>query len=263
MSEIIDQFGICALSVIPLRAEPSDRSEITSQLLFGDSYMVLKTSDDKKWINISNAFDDYSGWIDARQYLPVNASYYDTVKSSCFPICKDLVALVRGRSKIFPIVFGSVLPFYEGGFVMLGDEQFIFEGRIAIPEKVNFKTLEITARYYLSTPYLWGGRTHFGIDCSGFVQQVFKISGYSLPRDSAHQSEAGQEVSFGQMKPGDVAFFKNAHGKIIHVGIVLEHKLIIHASGEVRIDRLDETGIYNEDKNVYTHKLATIRRILQ
>ncbi|HEY8400581.1 MAG TPA: SH3 domain-containing C40 family peptidase [Cytophagaceae bacterium] len=263
MIDIADNFGICALSIVPVRAEAAQQGEIINQLLFGDVYTVLRFSEDHKWINISSAFDDYKGWIEVKQHRPVNRSYFETVKSSNFPVCKDLIGLVRGKNRFFPIVFGSTLPYYESGFIMLGDEQYIFEGKAGLIEKSSYKVIEAIARHYLSAPYLWGGKTHFGIDCSGFVQQVFRLSGYSLPRDSMHQAEAGTEVSIQELIPGDLAFFKNAHGNIIHVGIAMEHRQIIHASGEVRIDLLDDKGIFNESTNSYTHRLASVRRILK
>jgi cell wall-associated NlpC family hydrolase len=120
-----------------------------------------------------------------------------------------------------------------------------------------------TAYQYLNSPYLWGGKTPFGIDCSGFTQMVYKLNGYKLLRDASQQSTQGEVLSFiEESEPGDLAFFDNEEGKIIHVGIMLENNYIIHASGKVRIDRLDHLGIYNAEINRHTHRLRVIKKII-
>ena len=116
---------------------------------------------------------------------------------------------------------------------------------------------------YLKAPYVWGGKSIFGLDCSGLVQQLYGLVGIQLPRDARQQVEHGQPVHFVvQARPGDLAFFDNAEGRIVHVGLVLEEGRILHAHGEVRIDPLDHNGIYNKDLGRYTHKLRIIRRLL-
>ncbi|HNC29596.1 MAG TPA: C40 family peptidase, partial [Cyclobacteriaceae bacterium] len=115
---------------------------------------------------------------------------------------------------------------------------------------------------YLNAPYLWGGKSPFGIDCSGFVQMVFKINGYKLQRDSAQQAKQGKNVSFQDMLPGDLMFFKNKENQIVHVGIFMGDEKIIHASGKVRIDHVNEEGILHMESRVYTHSFSLARRIL-
>ena len=120
------------------------------------------------------------------------------------------------------------------------------------------------AFYFLNSPYLWGGRTPFGIDCSGFVQIAARLSGISLPRDTQEQAEEGEIINLiSEAKPGDLAFFDNIDGRIIHVGIILENGQIIHASGKVRIDTIDHQGIFNEESKKYSHQLRVIKRIIQ
>ena len=116
---------------------------------------------------------------------------------------------------------------------------------------------------FLNTPYLWGGKTPFGIDCSGFSQMVYRINGYQLNRSAEEQSQQGDALSFiEESEPGDLAFFDNNEGVIDHVGIILKDNYIIHVNGEVRIDRIDHTGIFNTDKRLYSHQLRVIKKII-
>ena len=123
--------------------------------------------------------------------------------------------------------------------------------------------LEYVYQEYLDTPYLWGGKSAFGIDCSGFVQQVYKMFGIKLLRDAYLQAEQGVPVqNLAQSKLGDLAFFKNENGRIVHVGMLLENHKIVHASGNVRIDIIDENGIINSETGKRTHQLSLIKRMI-
>jgi gamma-D-glutamyl-L-lysine dipeptidyl-peptidase len=258
-----DQYGICDLSIVPVRLEPSDKSELGTQLLFGDVFQVESISEDKKWMKIIIASDNYAGWIDVKQYKPVSKEYFDLIITYDSPLCKDLIGLLQGENKFFPILKGSVLPFYKNGHITLDNEVYKFQGEIIYPKRNNdVKFLELTARNYLGAPYLWGGKVNFGIDCSGFVQQTFRFCGFRLPRDAYQQAECGIKVNFSEIKAGDLAFFSNDAGKIYHVGIIMSSGQIIHASGEVRMDNLDNKGIFHSEKKVYTHKLAFVKRLL-
>jgi gamma-D-glutamyl-L-lysine dipeptidyl-peptidase len=255
--------GICHLSVIPIRVEPSDKAEIGSQLLFGELFTSSKVTEDNKWMYIQTEFDDYLGWIDTKQFKEVSKEFYDTYRNNPSPLSNGLMGLVKGEKEVFPVLMGSTLPLLKNNCIRLGDDYYEYEGEYSYPQRTDASFIEKTARYYLRSPYLWGGKTHFGIDCSGFVQQVYKLNGYALPRDSFQQAEIGQLISFEDRMPGDLAFFTNVLGRVIHVGIVLPSNRIIHASGEVRIDKLEENGIFKEEKAIYTHKLASIRRIIR
>lgn len=257
------EYGICRLSVIPTRANPSDQSEMTSQLLFGEHYKVLEVSKDKSWLNIRNYYDDYSGWIDQKQFYPISVEYFEQINHSDYKICLDLTSSILFQKNNIQILMGSILPISSNEIFRM-EEKLAFNGEAkSLSQRRDFEFLKTIAVKYLNVPYLWGGRTPFGIDCSGFVQMVFKICGYNLPRDSDQQSEAGNEITFNNSKPGDLAFFGNKTGKISHVGIILEEGKIIHSSGMVRIDEISEEGILNDDINLITHKLLKIKRILQ
>ena len=252
-------FAICNLAIIPLRAEPSDRSEIVSQVLFGEHFGVLEVQ--KQWSRIILQFDDYEGWVDTKQYQLISENSYDQLSKDAIILNADLVEYVSAPNNILiPIPLGSSLSFLNHSEINI--ENFEFEGMkvSGIKPKINIVN---TALMYLNAPYLWGGKTPFGIDCSGFTQMVYKLNGYSLLRDASQQSSQGEALSFiEESETGDLAFFDNEEGKIIHVGIIMDNNYIIHASGKVRIDRLDHLGIYNAEENKHTHRLRVIKKII-
>jgi hypothetical protein len=248
------QYGICNLGIVPIRLEPSDTSEMVTQALYGDAFKVLEQR--KKWSRIRFAFDKYEGWIDNKQYVEIGESDYKELSNSNLNLSKDLIEFVSDESNnLYPIPVGSDL----NGQKLLNHN---FDGSV-ITSKSNKSEIIKTSFLYLNTPYLWGGKTPFGIDCSGFTQMVYKLNGYKLSRDASEQAAQGEALSFiEESEPGDLAFFDNAEGNIIHVGIIMEDNYIIHAHGKVRIDRLDHSGIYNSDKNAHTHKLIVIKKII-
>jgi len=254
-------YGICNLSNIPLRSEPNDRSEIISQLLFGDHFVVLDNS--KQWLKIKLAYDDYQGWIHNNQYLNITKTYFDKLENSPVVVSNELVDFIENNStnELVSILLGSRLPLFDKNSLDLDGVKFSYEGNTSgdVTSKDNIVK---TAFMYLNVPYLWGGKTPFGIDSSGFTQMVYKINGRKLLRDASQQSTQGEVLSFiEESEPGDLAFFDNNEGDIIHVGIILANNYIIHASGKVRIDRLDQSGIYNADLRKHTYKLRVIKKI--
>ncbi len=255
--------GICRLTVVPLRGEPSDKAEMVSQLLFGDHYSVTGISDDKKWLRLRVAFDQYEGWIDAKQHYRIPDAYYDHLNTTEFKICTDLTSSILFKQHLVRIIIGSVLPIASSELFEL-TEKFAFNGESKnMGERRDFEYLKQIANKYLYAPYLWGGKTPFGIDCSGFTQQVYKICGYHLKRDAADQAKQGLPVkNLLEARPGDLACFANEEGHITHVGILMENHRIMHASGYVRIDRVDERGIFNDSILKHTHKIAGIRRFI-
>ncbi len=251
--------GIATLSIIPMRAEPAHRSEMVSQLLFGETYEVLQQQ--SNWLHIKCSNDGYQGWIDQNQYSPVSDKDIAVINNST-GLALDLMSNATSGFHAIPVVTGSELPLFDGLNFKIGKEKFIYNGQALQHDAKNPAVFERVAMRYLNAPYLWGGRSPFGIDCSGFTQVVFKFAGVALQRDAYQQAEQGAIVNFvEEAQPGDLAFFNNEAGKIIHVGIVLKDQRIIHSSGKVRIDKLDHFGIYNADTKKYSHQLKVIKRL--
>ena len=252
-------FGICNLAIIPLRFEPSDRSEIVSQVLFGEHFEILEKLN--QWSYVRMQYDDYEGWIDSKQFQPISESSFKLLSSEAVILNSDLIEYITTPDNLLiPIALGSSLTFLYHSEINIAN--YYFEGIKTTGKKAKSNLIN-TAFMFLNAPYLWGGKTPFGIDCSGFTQMVYKLNGYKLLRDAAQQSKQGEALSFiEESEPGDLAFFDNDEGTIIHVGIIMADNYIIHASGKVRIDRIDHLGIYNAEINKHTHKLRVIKKII-
>ena len=254
-------YGICNLSIVPVRLEPSNKAEMTSQILFGEHFKILEKQ--KKWSKIRLSFDKYEGWIDNNQYQEIPEETYQSLKNSQTYLTGELIDFISDENQYLTLApLGTTLPFYNNNELKIGSSTLKYEGAL-ISEILDKEAIIKTAFRYLNTPYLWGGKTPFGIDCSGFTQMVYKLCGYSLYRDAHLQATQGEVLSFiEESEPGDLAFFDDKEGKIVHVGIIMKDNYIIHAHGKVRIDRLDHSGIYNVDSKKHTHKLRVIKKII-
>ena len=251
--------GISTLSIVPVRSEPSDRSEMVSQVLFGELFEIIEQR--KNWSHIRLKYDDYTGWIDSKQITFIDDKEAEDISSQPVAVTMDIVQVAINGHNLTPVVMGSSLPFYHEKKFFIGQKEFNYDGQVKILTKPEAKTISQNAYMFLNAPYLWGGRSPFGIDCSGFTQVIFKLSGIPLKRDAWQQGEQGTAVdSVDDSKEGDLAFFKNEDDKVVHTGIVLMNNHIIHASGKVRVDRLDGNGIFNAETNLYSHRLAGIKR---
>lgn len=254
-------YGIGMLSLAPLRAEAAHRSELVTQLLFGECYEIMGRQEN--WIKVQLVSDGYQGWLDLKMHIPVTNAYYQEWKSQVHPRAMDLVQVVSNAEDRIPVGIGAYLPFFDGMSLRINNQAYQYNGRASNPSNPsNIVQLTKIALGFLKVPYMWGGKSVFGIDCSGFAQQVYGICGVQLPRDASQQVTWGEEVHFAtQTQPGDLAYFSNDEGRITHVGIMLEDQKIIHAHGEVRIDTLDHNGIYNPVFKRYSHQLRIIKRI--
>lgn len=255
--------GIARISIVPVRAEASDKSGLVTQLLFGDHYTITGVSENEKWLRIQIHFDQYEGWIDCKQHHHISTEYFNQINNSDYKISTDITSTILFNKHQTNIVMGSILPIATNEIFKV-EEQLAFNGEAkSLSSKRDIEFLKQIAKRYLNSPYLWGGRSPFGIDCSGFTQIVFRICGYTLPRDASQQEKKGEEISFEKRVEGDLAFFRNEEGRIVHVGIVLENDEIIHASGKVRTDRLSNEGIVNSETHQITHIFHSIKRIIR
>lgn len=234
------KYGICKLSVVPMRKELSHESELVSELLFNDIYEI--TEEKGEWIKIKNLYDSYEGWIRGLQHCEIREVELNTFVSKEKYIVNEPVCIYNNNV----LTFGSKI--FEK-----------HENAIPLRKVYDSNIMVECAIKLLGTPYRWGGKSVMGIDCSAFVQLCAKVAGYKLPRDASQQVECGKRIgNLTEAGAGDLAFFKNEKKRITHVGILLSNDKIIHASGKVRIDTIDTKGIYNKELKCYTHELATL-----
>ncbi len=247
---------ICTNVYIPLRAAPSHRAEMVSQILFGERFSIVESSG--TWLRIETLFDTYTGWIDSTQYGYVR---WDEERPGI--IAGREMECIREDGSRMKIMPGSELFEVKDDFsgFRVGNENYVLPGMDSGKFAPSATPAE-TAMQFLNTPYLWGGRSPMGIDCSGLVQIAFKIHGIALPRDASQQAQKGATIDFvSDAKPGDVLFFSADTDNISHTGLLLSKGTIIHAIGRVRRDRVDHQGIWRDEAGRYTHRLRLIKRM--
>lgn len=227
--------GICKYPLVACRREANERAEMVSQLLFGETYDIIEDKGD--WLHIKTHRDNYESWIDSK----LNSTYFES----------------KSNKTILPLAFNSISTGTTS--TLLPGASLVDSEKVSIEKPISIVD---TALKYINAPYLWGGKSIWGIDCSGFAQVVYQIHGLDISRDAYQQAELGETVEFSELiEEGDLAFFSKTDEKISHVGICLGNQKVIHASGKVRIDKLDHHGIFNEERNEYSHELRIIKRI--
>ena len=261
-------YGINVNPVLPVRLEPSEKAEMLTQLLFGELFSIIRV--DEKWSFIRNNADSYEGWIDSKMITVIDESEYLQLSSHepAQLFAPTAGCFIRTKNEPVTLPAGSRLYAYdnESGTVSINNNIY------AIPAEAIMKRasqpasghlVASIAKSFLNAPYLWGGKTAFGIDCSGLVQLCFSICGIQLPRDACQQALEGDLVeSLEGAQTGDLAFFENNDGKITHVGILLDNSTIIHASGRVKIENVDTNGIIRHEIGTYSHRLSLIKRVI-
>lgn len=252
-------YAIIAVPAAPVRQKALHQSEMVNQLLFGETVKVLRVKKDF-WLKVRSLHDDYEGWLTANLVLPVGE---EEARSACEWVSNDLLNILSLDKKTMHVPIGVSLPGFTESAGMLAGLPYHFTGNHLKrnSEPPNADTLFNFTSRWLNAPYMWGGRTPLGVDCSGFVQVNYKMLGFDLPRDAWQQAQEGHAVKkLKEAQAGDLVFFDD-RDEIVHVGILLNNEQIIHASGRVRIDPIDKKGIVNADTGKRTHRLEAIRRL--
>lgn len=256
-SDIMEKY-ICENVFVPLRSGPSHKSEMLSQILFGEKYIVVDKSG--KWLKIETLFDKYQGWIDIDHLQQTSAA----VTTNGFVLNTAMLCFKNDKTKLVLEPGCEVFnPDFNDKKFFIGENIYHTCNEFNESYTLTNESFPEVAMKFINSPYVWGGRIPSGIDCSGFTQLVYKIKGIAIPRDSSQQVEAGRGIDFiDETQPGDLVFFDNERGKITHVGMIYSKGLVIHSSGRVRIDPIDHQGIFKQEIGGYSHKLRTIRRIV-
>jgi hypothetical protein len=252
------EYMVCCVPVSPMRAEASHKSEMVSQQLFGEKSFVIERTPD--WIKIQLRYDGYQGWVQQSHLVEIDEEVYLKADKD---LTADLLNEVDYNGHLMYVPMGSALSAFKNGMAFWRKNSVHFKGKIWNPEEVKItpKIIKQVAFKFLNTSYLWGGKSVFGIDCSGYAQMTYKFLNTYIPRDAWQQAEQGTTVNFLQEAHcGDLAFFDNEEGRIVHVGILLNEHEIIHSAGKVRIDKIDTQGILNLETKQRTHKLRIIKR---
>lgn len=249
-----------------MRRKPGHRKEMVNQLLFGERVCVLKSKGDL-WVKVRSLHDQYEGWMTRSLLLPA------AKKEAQAPVPWVATGMLNRMildEKEMQIPVGASIPFFSsqpGDMPLekgkIGDHLFSYTGAFenCYALKPDRALLEKRVMPWLNAPYLWGGRTPLGVDCSGFTQVIYKLLGIDLPRDAWQQAQTGTPVKkFSDAQAGDLAFFNNRED-IVHVGILLGDGQIIHASGKVKIDRIDKKGVTDAATGKRILSLKAVRRV--
>ncbi len=256
--------GIAAKSLAAVRSEPNERAELINQLLFGEQVQIIEEL--KQWYKIESIADSYTGWVDSRLIETIPEEKEVNIFKQAITVSElSFTAINKANHTRYHLCPGSLLYNFNGKSFWLNKTEFEVETHPLDHHTVTpAEKLLHCANSFINSPYLWGGKSPHGVDCSGLVQVCYRVIGINLPRDAWQQAIIGQTIEFvNQVCPGDLAFFDNKENSIIHVGVLIDNSTIIHSSGYVRIDRFDHQGIFNVDNGIYTHRLRIIKRVIE
>lgn len=252
-------------SIVPVRAEANEGSEQQTQLMFAETVDILE--EQPRWLRVRNDADGQTGWVDFKMVTKLSDSEAEAVTKAdkttrvAMPMA---YAVSENNGQTIPLTAGTTLPDYKDGQFQILGVGFRIDPAMVAPQplEMNATNLMNTVRFFLNIPYLWGGKNAMGMDCSGFSQVIHSLFGHHLLRNASEQATQGEPVvSLAEAQAGDLAFFDHEDGRISHVGIILDSERIIHCSGRVKVEKIDEQGIYStEQGGTYTHHLVSIRR---
>lgn len=255
------EYGICLISLVPMRAYAEESSEQVNQLLFGDLVQVLEKKD--KWLLVQLLSDHYQGWVSAGSVRLMGEEELQRIQQCTLWVSHDLVQVLENKTRntSFLLTAGSSMyGCYENSFELMGDT-WHYKGEMVQVDGFMPDTLVNHALLFLNSPYMWGGRSALGLDCSGFTQLVFKMAGKRIHRDASQQATQGEMIDLiHEARPGDLLFFDNEEGEVIHTGILIDDDQVVHAHHWVRVDKVDHYGIFNTQTGKYSHKLRLIKR---
>jgi hypothetical protein len=266
--------GISLYSIVPVRTEPRESAEQSTQILFGETFDILEKV--PRWNRVKLHLDNQEGWVDTKMICPMTAKEYRTYhaayKEAAYVLFPVAYVVSENNGQTIPLTAGTRLTHYrDGHFEVLGVRFRIDPGMVAAePLELTEQNLQQVVRFFLNTPYLWGGKNAMGMDCSGFTQTIMSLFGHSLRRNAGEQVTQGKRIqSLKNAHAGDLVFFDHEDGRISHVGIILQSAIInqqpaitvVHCSGRVKVEKLDETGIFSIEQSGYTHHLVAIRRL--
>ena len=258
--------GICFQAFIPMRREPDERSEMTNQVLYGESFTILESNKKKNFSLIRLDHDNYKGWIDSKTIYPFSGSEKAIFLSGSHEVTHNPFTILTSQNGSVPLIIGcgSIIRSLKAKVLdPTGNDYLTPERQKNSGTGDTRNNLMLFGKKLLNIPYLWGGRSSFGFDCSGLCQNLYKQVGINIPRDSVFQSSMGRTISFiEEAQTGDLAFFDNEDGEIIHAGMIFDKKMILHSSGKVKIDKMDHQGIYSSEQNRYTHRLRLIKNFI-
>ena len=252
------RYAVCSVPVSALRIESSHKTEMVSQQLFGECCTILEEV--KGWVKIRCRYDDYEGWCQSSHVVDIDVTQFESKDEQ---LTADWINDLDYNGHHMFVPLGSSLTAFQNDRTFWRKSPVQYSGKVwhLAEVKITPKLMKHLVYKFLNTSYLWGGKSVFGIDCSGFSQLVYKLLNIAIPRDASQQALKGNTIEFIQeVNCGDLAFFDNDEGIITHVGIILNEHEIIHASGKVRLDKIDHEGILNVDSKQRTHKLRIIKR---
>lgn len=252
------KYAIVNVPVAALRRKPRHHKEMVNQLLFGETVQVLKQKGDA-WVKVRSLHDDYEGWMTLS--LLEETDEITALQKPVF-VTAGLLTRISNESQVMHIPAGSSLPAFADGKCLINKQAYLVDGLVynRLEHQPVSVLMDKLVQPWLNAPYLWGGRTPLGVDCSGFIQVNFKLLGIDLPRDAWQQAQVGEPVNkLEEAHPGDLVFFDDKE-EIVHVGLLLNKETVVHASGKVRIDPIDRKGIIHAQSGKRTYRLKAIRR---